>query len=345
MGGTDGGDEAVLRHNGERLARTRLRVPVVLAGNRDARDTVAATLTAAGVPVVATGNVLPRIGVLDPEPARAAIRDVFLRHVIGGKRLSRGSRFANLVRGATPDLVLTGVQLLATLVDGDLAVVDVGGATTDVYSARSPESATGSPQAISAPVQGRSGATAEERSGATATRPADVGSVAPAAEVTGLLWATRTVEGDLGMRYSAPGVVSAAVTERLLDPADPLADAARAALAEPGLVPADAAGWAVDERLATLAATVALRRHARSGVDLRRVRLVVGSGGVLRHAPAGLGQRVLAAAFSDTAGGWALPRAPVLTVDVEYVLGAAGLLAAQYPEAASALLRNRLLRV
>ena len=33
-------------------------------------------------------NVLPRIGVLDPQPARAAIRDVFIRHVIGGKGLS-----------------------------------------------------------------------------------------------------------------------------------------------------------------------------------------------------------------------------------------------------------------
>ncbi len=63
--------------------------------------------------MTATGNVLPRIGMLDPQPARAAIREVFLRHVIGGKRLSKGPRFGRLVRAATPDAVLTGVEVLA----------------------------------------------------------------------------------------------------------------------------------------------------------------------------------------------------------------------------------------
>ncbi len=71
-----------------------------------------------------TGNVLPHIGVLNPGPARAALREVFLRHVIGGKKPSRGTRLASLVRGATPDLVL------ADDLGTDLAVVDVGGATT-----------------------------------------------------------------------------------------------------------------------------------------------------------------------------------------------------------------------
>jgi uncharacterized protein (TIGR01319 family) len=312
VGGTDGGDAEVLCHNASRLAGGRLRRPVVVAGNADARDFVTTTLAAAGVPVTATANVLPDIGVLDPEPARTAIREAFLRHVIGGKRLSRGSRFAGLVRGATPDLVLTGVGLLAAQVDGDLAVVDIGGATTDVYSVPAPD---------------------PERE-AAARR-----------SVTGVLAQRRTVEGDLGMRWSAPGVYAAAVAERLLDPADPLLAAADERAAQPGLVAADAPGRAVDERLATLAATVALRRHARDGADLRDVRLVVGSGGVLRHAPAGTAARILHAALTDHAGGWALPRQPALAVDADYVLAAAGLLAAQYPGAASTLLQNRLLRV
>ena len=88
-----------------------------------------------------TANVLPRIGVLDPTPARAAIREVFVRHVIGGKGLSKGPAFGRLVRAATPDAVLAGVELLADGADdvagvGDVVVVDVGGATTDVYSVR-----------------------------------------------------------------------------------------------------------------------------------------------------------------------------------------------------------------
>ena len=299
VGGTDGGDAETVTHNATRLARARWRTPVVLAGNADVRDALTALLAGAGVPVTATGNVLPRIGVLDPAPARAAIREVFLRHVIGGKKLSRGPRFASLVRAATPDAVLTAVELLADSGIGDLLVVDVGGATTDVYSALT---------------QGES------------------------ADVAGTLWRARTVEGDLGMRWSAPGVLAAARAERLAyDPGLDAAAARRAA--DPAYVAVDDAD---DTRIAALAATVALRRHARGGRDLRDVRLVVGSGGVLRHASPAAANAVLSAGLSDHAGGWAVPRAPRVVVDTDYVLAAGGLLAADHPKAALSLLRGHL---
>ncbi len=194
VGGTDGGDDEVLRHNARRLATARIRIPVVVAGNVDAREDVCESLTARGVPFVATDNVLPRIGVLNPMPARLAIREVFLKHVIGGKRLSRGRRFVDLVRGATPDLVLAGVEVLADHLAGDLVVIDVGGATTDVYSVLNPDP--------------------EQADG-------------PRADVAGTLWRSRTVEGDLGMRWSATGVIEAARVEKLPVPAG-LADAAAA---------------------------------------------------------------------------------------------------------------------
>ncbi|WDZ83109.1 glutamate mutase L [Micromonospora cathayae] len=317
VGGTDGGDADTLTHNATRLARARWRVPTVLAGNVDVRDQLSALLAGAGVPVTVADNVLPRIGVLAPASARAAIREVFLRHVIGGKRLSRGPRFGRLVRAATPDAVLTGVEVLADVVGGDLVVVDVGGATTDVYSVLTPD---------------------ERADG-------------PGREVAGSLWRARTVEGDLGMRWSAPGVVRAAVDERLLDPvgAEVLAVAARARADDPGWVPVDAADAVVDRRIAGLAATVAVRRHARgagtgerAGRDLRDVRLLVGSGGVLRHAAPDDARTVLSAVLSDHAGGWAVPRAARPVVDSAYVLAAAGLLAGEFPAAARALLRDRL---
>ncbi|SCL36196.1 conserved hypothetical protein [Micromonospora nigra] len=319
VGGTDGGDADTLAHNATRLARARWRVPTVLAGNVAVRDELGALLAGAGVPVTVADNVLPRIGVLAPASARAAIREVFLRHVIGGKRLSRGSRFARLVRAATPDAVLTGVEVLADAVGGDLAVVDVGGATTDVYSVLTPD----------------------ERA------------VGPGREVAGALWRARTVEGDLGVRWSAPGVVRAAVQERLVSSseADGLGVAAAARAADAGWVPVDAAGRAVDVRIAQLAATVALRRHARgaatgerAGRDLRDVRLLVGSGGVLRYAGQGDAVGVLGAVLADHAGGWPLPRAARPVVDGEYVLAAAGLLAGEEPAAARALLVGHLAR-
>ena len=317
VGGTDGGDADTITHNATRLARARWRTPVVYAGNADVREELTGLLRDAGVPVTDAQNVLPRIGVLAPASARAAIRTVFLRHVIGGKRLSRGTRFARLVRAATPDAVLTGVEVLADTIGGDLAVVDVGGATTDVYSVLTPdERATG-----------------------------------PGREVAGSLWRARTVEGDLGMRWSAPGVIRAAVEERLLsaDDAVGLADAAARRAADPAFLAVDDVDQVVDRRIAALAATVAMRRHARgaatgerAGRDLRDVRLMVGSGGVLRHAPTDVSGQVLEAVLADHAGGWALPRAAAAVIDVDYVLAAGGLLAEEHRAAAGALLRQHL---
>jgi uncharacterized protein (TIGR01319 family) len=317
VGGTDGGDAEVLTHNAGRIASARIRLPVVVAGNADARDAVTATLTARGVSVVACDNVLPRIGVLSPMPARAAIREVFLRHVIGGKKLSRGRRFVDLVRGATPDLVLTGVELLADHLGTDLLVIDIGGATTDVYSVLTPD-----------PEQ----------------------STGPRGEVAGTLWRSRTVEGDLGMRWSATGVVDAARAEKL-DVESWLAGAAAARVADTGFVPVTAADARADLRIAELAAVVALRRHARGEPggaprkDLRDVRLAIGSGGVLRHADPAGATNVLAAPLHDLAGGWPLPRHAETVVDVDYVLAPAGLLAPDFPDTAVQLLRNQLLTV
>ncbi len=304
VGGTDGGDTETLTHNATRLARARWRVPVVLAGNADCRAELEGLLAAAGVPVTGAPNVLPAIGVLDPGPARAAIREVFLTHVIGGKGLSKGPRFASLVSGATPDLVLTGVEALAKRVEGDLLVIDVGGATTDVYSVLKNDESV---------------------------------------EVAGSLAAARTVEGDLGMRWSAPGVVAAAQAEKL--PHDPaLADVAAFLAAHPELPEHEA-----DPQLASLAIAVALRRHARGealtpggprrgGRDLRAVSMVVGSGGVLRHRPKIEAISILSAGLSDNAGGYPLPRSPTVVVDSCYILAAAGLLVAEHAGQAAVLL-------
>jgi hypothetical protein len=79
-------------------------------------------------------------------------------------------------------------------------------------------------------------------------------------DVAGTAWHGRTVEGDLGVRWSATGVIDAARAERLAVP-DGLAEAAAAKTADPGL----AADPDTDLPLARLAATIAVRRHAPSG--------------------------------------------------------------------------------
>jgi len=98
VGGTDGGNTNVLRHNGSRLAKARLGAAIVVAGNVDVRG-AGFLAGSTGRHFVLTDNVLPQIGVINPTGARAAIREVFLRHVIGGKGLSKGPELAAMVRG------------------------------------------------------------------------------------------------------------------------------------------------------------------------------------------------------------------------------------------------------
>ncbi len=203
VGGTDGGESSVLRANAGVLASSavlpggsgvrRRSVPVVLAGNVAVRDEVAAVLRAGGLPVHEADNVLPDIGRLAPESARAAIRAVFLEHVIGGDRLSTDPRLRSWVRAVTPDAVLEGVTVLARVLAPErvsVVVLDVGGATTDVYCVPDPdaEQATLGREAVGVPAR------------------------------------RRTVEGDLGVSWSVDALRAAAAAEGLTVPEEePLA--------------------------------------------------------------------------------------------------------------------------
>jgi uncharacterized protein (TIGR01319 family) len=190
--------------------------------------------------------------------------------------------------------------------------VDVGGATTDVHSVVELD---------------------PEESGL-------------AREVVAVTPVTRTVEGDLGMRWSAVTTVEQAGL-------DELADAARRRHDDPAYLPADDVESEVDEAIARAAVGLALRRHAgrskvvvspegrvveRTGKDLREVHLVVGSGGILRNGRGGVAARVFEGSLGeDVEGGWQLPRRASVVVDRDYVLAAAGLLAADHPVAAHRL--------
>ncbi len=314
VGGTDGGNADVLLHNAAVIARAALPAAVVVAGNSDAADAVRDELATAGCRVVVSPNVLPEIGVTAPEGARAAIREAFLRHVIGGKGLSREPAFATMVRAATPDAVLSGVEALAAHAGSDVLVVDVGGATTDVYSVLDPEGED----------------------------------VRLATDAVAPLWHARTVEGDLGVRWNATGIVQAASREGLLGKAEEpalLQSYAERVESRPAHLPAGGAEQRLDQTLSRLAAVVAVRRHARpSGPGqpprpLQNVAHLVGSGGVLRHLTRQAGQDALGAVTADVAGGWRLPFAAVRSVDTACVLFAAGLLSATDPDAAGRVAR------
>ncbi|MCO1654716.1 glutamate mutase L [Pseudonocardia humida] len=298
IGGADGDDPAALLHNAGRLARARVRFPIVLAANAAARDDAAALLRATGRTVVVSDNVMPRVGEIVPAPARAALARLYARHAVGARGPAAAPRFRRLAKVATPDAVGHAAGELARICGGRVLLVDVGCATTDVHSA------LGGPN-------------------------------------------SRTVEGDLGMRSAAEGVLIAGQAEGVVDPveADLLGPTVARMASEVGYVPRDPGSAAEDRRIAALAAVIAVRRHLRAHADAAAgLGLVVLSGGVFRQRerPGALAA-VVSTVQADPVLAEALREVPVV-VDADFTVAPAGLLAAHgRGAAAEALLRDHLL--
>lgn len=330
-GGTDGGNRDVASHNGERLATAALDCPIIVACNRDVAEDIVARLNVAGKAATLARNVMPSFGVLDIDPARDVIRDVFIARIVHAKGIDRAAARFDAVLMPTPAAVMEGARLLSQGTTrhaglGDILVVDIGGATTDVHSI-----------AIGAP----------RRDGVV-----QYGLPEP--------FVKRTVEGDLGVRHNARAIAEAAGTATF---------AARLAISEAQLdasldaieadvqrLPTNAADVALDEALAWTAVGIAVARHAgtseivqtvhgpvtmQRGKDLSAVTTVIGTGGPLAHGatPA----TVLRAALADPAAPFSLrPVQPTLYIDADYLLYASGLLSALEPDAAFALARASL---
>jgi uncharacterized protein (TIGR01319 family) len=330
-GGTDGGNSEVIRHNAGIIAASRLSRPVIVAGNRDAADDIAETLAAAGKPVRVAGNVMPSFGELDIDPAREAIRAVFMERIVHAKGIDKAAAELDAVLMPTPAAVMEGARLIALGTAssaglGELMVIDIGGATTDVHSV-----ATGAPT----------------QEGAVQT-----GLPEP--------FVKRTVEGDLGVRHNAATIAELAGAEAIAIRARLPPEAVAASLAaiarDLERLPATREERAFDEALAWAAVRAAVERHAgtqrivqtahgpvvaQSGKDLSNLEIVIGTGGplALGATPAS----VLEAALADPAQPFSLrPRAPRLLIDADYVLYAGGLLASVAPEAALALMKRSL---
>jgi len=322
-GGTDGGNDEVILHNAGMLAASGLACPIVVAGNRSAADEVEEILRDAGKDVRICGNVMPALGTLEIEPARAAIRDVFIERIVHAKGLDRAHESFDALAMPTPAAVLSAARLLGEGTPGrdglgPLLVVDIGGATTDVHSAAAGEPAGG--------------------------RILKHGLPEP--------FLKRTVEGDLGMRHNAGAIVEAAGREAVAALAGIAPDQADAMLAQIAAdverLPVTAAERAFDAALAREAIRIAVRRHAgtvamvytvngpvavQRGKDLGPVTTVIGTGGALAHArdPASILSGCL---YSDDEPDSLRPRDPALLIDRDYLLYAAGLLTEVEPQAA-----------
>lgn len=267
-GGTDGGNTDYLLRNAQALARSSLRCAMVYAGNRAVRDEVCALL--ADRDLVAVDNLLPALDAPQPEPAREALRRLFLQRIVRGKGLDRVVDLVGAEPAPTPYAMLEFARAIAATVPGweEFILLDIGGATTDVYSAHREAQASGVVQR---------------------------GLPEPGVK--------RTVEGDLGMRVSAATTLAAArpvLAGQLGIDIAPMERHVRQVAALPQHLPGeDDEGQRLDALLAGFCLAEACTRHAgrsqevstpdglvqlQLGRDLRGVRRVIGSGGWLAQA-------------------------------------------------------------
>ncbi len=330
VGGTDGGNTECILHNARMLASIQPEFPVVVAGNRSAAAECRRILE--GSTVYVCPNVMPKFGVLNIEPTQKQIREIFLDRIVQAKGLSQAAELLSDIMMPTPSAVLQAINLLAQGCEGesgigDLIAVDVGGATTDVYSV-----ADGMPEQMNTVYKGL-------------PEP----------------YSKRTVEGDIGMRYSIHGIVEAAGTARIAHLSGltekrvlELVDFLRS---NTDTVPnGDPELEALDGALASMAIETAVARHAgtveeaytmmgltyvQSGKNLTGVRQVVVTGGSLIHTKNT--EKIAAFALYSPAQPASLrPKGADIWVDRTYILAAMGLLSSRYPQTALRIMKKEL---
>ena len=222
-GGTDYGERATALYNSEQIAALGMGdVPVLYAGNVQNQNVVKSIFDEAGIPLFLTENVYPRLDELNIEPCRKMIQKVFEQHIVRAPGME-GIR--DLVTGPilpTPGAVMEAARLLYDEL-GDLLVLDVGGATTDVHSV-----SEGSPEIA-----------------ALATRPEPFNK--------------RTVEGDLGLFVNARHLVDAIGAEEL---DRELRIDTESVMAQYAPIPATDEQLKLTERLCLEAGKTAIQRHA-----------------------------------------------------------------------------------
>ncbi len=330
VGGTDGGNSECILHNANMLATIPPQFPVVVAGNRTAARQCERILK--DWEVYVCPNVMPKFGVLQIEPTQKQIREIFLNRIIQAKGLSQATALLSDILMPTPSAVLLGTELMARSSEGasgigDLIPVDVGGATTDVYSM-----ADGMPEQMNTVYKGL-------------PEP----------------FSKRTVEGDIGMRYSVYGIVEAAGVQRVSQLSGLSVQRVEELVAylreHTDRVPdGDKELEALDQALASLAVETAVARHAgtmeetytmmgqtfvQTGKDLTRVKQIVVTGGSLIHTKNTVDIAKFAL-YSPAQPMSLRPKQAGIWVDRSYILAAMGLLSSRYPQAALRMMKKEL---
>lgn len=329
-GGIDGGNKQVIIHNAKKIAESDLKAITIVAGNKVATDTIKEIFDEAGKDYVVTENVMPDYNKLNIEPARSKIREVFLNRIIFAKGLGKIKDIMDDIVMPTPSAVLKALSILShgTIKEtglGELLAIDIGGATTDVYSIAEQKPFEGNTVMKGLP------------------EPED----------------KRTVEGDLGLKYSLDSLYEALnMTQKRKIDLEAFQAYLEKVVEDPSILPDDEAVL-LEHHLTFGAIEEAVSRHVgelsiqytihgsvrcQQGKDLTTIRTIVGTGGPMINSkiPIELFEAVL---YNDAAGPRLKPKEANFYLDHKYILAAMGLLATYYPEKAIRIMKKELKKV
>lgn len=334
-GGTDGGNKEVIISNAKKLCEIERNFSTIIAGNKSAAFEVEAAFSESGKDYVITENVMPEFNKLNIEPAKQKIKELFISKIIDAKGLNKIQKMTNFEIIPTPLAVLSGCELLskgtvATDGIGDLMAIDIGGATTDVYSI-----SAGTPTFDNVMIKGL-------------PEP----------------FSKRTVEGDLGMRYSLSSLADEidldALSKEINVDIDDILKWIETCKASPNtLAEKNSINQTIEEGLARYALNMAVERHTGkvettftpfgqmyivSGKDLTQVKLVVGIGGVLVNSVNP--NNILEGAKGDKQNLMVLkPKSPEYLLDKKYIFASMGLLHAIDAELALTIMKKEIISI
>ena len=317
-GGTDYGERQTALENAKRLRSLNMNVPVIYAGNVQNQQQVQRIFQNAPAPLYITENVYPRLDELNIEPTRKIIHQVFETHITGAPGMEH---VRDMVTGAimpTPGAVMECAKLLYNEI-GDLLVLDVGGATTDIHSVTEGSEEIAMIQVTPEPM------------------------------------AKRTVEGDLGVYVNAKNMAQQIGFAQL---SRELELDAEEVFSHYNPIPDTPQQLKLTEYLTYYAASTALERHCgkfrytygsngrttyADGKDLTKIRYLVATGGALTRLP---GRKGILDKLRNINGSGKLlfPKADKLQTveDNWYCMASLGVLSREYPETALSLLKQNL---
>jgi len=180
-GGTDHGNRDNIIYNAKKLAKGSVKTPVVVAGNIDTHEEIRDIFNKADVPCDFTENVMPTTNTINYRPLRKTIGDLFIKTIAHAKGIDLLSQDFEILL-PTPAAVQKAMSVYAKHLDKVILSVDIGGATTDIHSIG--KTYYGEENVISPPID----------------EP----------------YEKRTVEGDMGMRYSATALYESVGDEPFL---------------------------------------------------------------------------------------------------------------------------------